>query len=343
MTSRAREAPKKVVRLDAIDVDGYKTTNIRAGLNEDGLDGPNHRGTYSKQDTLLHPEIEWVHRGRGRYLPASQDSRKPQRAHQAKIYNDAKYYAASEGEEEEEEEITRCVCGQQEYPGMRYGEAFNTSEALRLEDTFLLCDGCSVWQHCGCVGILEESHVPEKYYCDQCKPELHEQYTDPRGQKYSLYQPVYRKTNRENSVGEQLRNHETAHMESRKYECHLCGKAFTDISALMEHTMRENMMSEMRLSQKIAVQDEAQQPAISRHEVQQAAQRLQALAQRYKKHYKGLHNLPTQCRNQLLMLAQRFIMQRSSREQGARPTQSALQQSTNGREPIPGSHEEDET
>lgn len=34
-------------------------------------DGPNERGTYSKAYTTKHPEIRWVHRGQGRYLPAN--------------------------------------------------------------------------------------------------------------------------------------------------------------------------------------------------------------------------------------------------------------------------------
>jgi len=34
-------------------------------------DGPNHRGTYSKAYVEKHPEIRWMHRGQGRYLPAS--------------------------------------------------------------------------------------------------------------------------------------------------------------------------------------------------------------------------------------------------------------------------------
>lgn len=33
-------------------------------------EGPNARGTFSKEYTLRHPEISWVHRGQGRYLPA---------------------------------------------------------------------------------------------------------------------------------------------------------------------------------------------------------------------------------------------------------------------------------
>ena len=45
----------------------------------DDDDGPNHKGTYSKAYTINHPEIKWVHRGQGRYLPtetiSNQESR----------------------------------------------------------------------------------------------------------------------------------------------------------------------------------------------------------------------------------------------------------------------------
>ncbi|KAK4504259.1 hypothetical protein PRZ48_005175 [Zasmidium cellare] len=40
--------------------------------DEDSTYGPNHRGTYSKEYTRLHPDIKWIHRGQGRYLPASE-------------------------------------------------------------------------------------------------------------------------------------------------------------------------------------------------------------------------------------------------------------------------------
>lgn len=40
--------------------------------NDENAEGPNDRGTYSKEYTLKHPEIKWVHRGQGRYLPASE-------------------------------------------------------------------------------------------------------------------------------------------------------------------------------------------------------------------------------------------------------------------------------
>ncbi|KAK6439197.1 hypothetical protein LTR95_004599 [Oleoguttula sp. CCFEE 5521] len=37
----------------------------------DDENGPNHKGTYSKTFTLRHPEVKWIHRGQGRYLPTT--------------------------------------------------------------------------------------------------------------------------------------------------------------------------------------------------------------------------------------------------------------------------------
>lgn len=83
----------------------------------------------------------------------------------------------------DEEEVTRCICGQQDYPGPPLSEAFSAADA-QIEDAgglFISCDNCSVWQHGGCVGILEDTQVPDKYYCEECKPKLHELHTDSRG------------------------------------------------------------------------------------------------------------------------------------------------------------------
>lgn len=77
-------------------------------------------------------------------------------------------------QEEEEEEITRCVCGEQE-PADESG-------------LYIQCEECSVWQHGYCVGIVED--VPDKYWCEKCKPELHDLYTDKDGRSRSHYLPV---------------------------------------------------------------------------------------------------------------------------------------------------------
>ncbi|SMN18987.1 similar to Saccharomyces cerevisiae YPL181W CTI6 Protein that relieves transcriptional repression by binding to the Cyc8p-Tup1p corepressor and recruiting the SAGA complex to the repressed promoter [Maudiozyma saulgeensis] len=76
--------------------------------------------------------------------------------------------------DQEEEEITRCVCGEQE-PADESG-------------LYIQCEQCSVWQHGFCVGIVED--VPDEYWCEQCKPELHNLYTDEEGRKRSHYLPV---------------------------------------------------------------------------------------------------------------------------------------------------------
>lgn len=58
----------------------FAPTVIKSEINDDDADGPNRRGTYSKQYTLQHPEVEWVHRGQGRYLPAAHSSQRLQSA-----------------------------------------------------------------------------------------------------------------------------------------------------------------------------------------------------------------------------------------------------------------------
>ncbi|WLF81809.1 Histone deacetylase complex subunit [Lodderomyces elongisporus] len=100
-----------------------------------------------------------------------------------------------EEEEEEEEEITRCICGQDELSQDRINPAL--AHLLKKEfkididqGLFIQCDKCSVWQHGYCVGLYENDDVPDKYWCEQCKPELHiivdyDTYSDR-----TLYKPV---------------------------------------------------------------------------------------------------------------------------------------------------------
>ncbi|KAK4561264.1 Histone deacetylase complex subunit [Recurvomyces mirabilis] len=88
----------------------------------------------------------------------------------------------------DEEEITRCICGHQEYPGPPLSEVFSGLEAQGddVGGLFIQCDGCSVWQHGGCVGIVEESQCPDKYYCEECRPKLHDPHVDSRGQHATM-------------------------------------------------------------------------------------------------------------------------------------------------------------
>ncbi|KAJ2359335.1 Histone deacetylase complex subunit [Coemansia erecta] len=62
-----------------------------------------------------------------------------------------------EGEDEDEDDgVVRCVCGER-----------NDGELM------IQCEICQVWQHTLCMGIRDEAHIPDKYYCEKCHPEDH--------------------------------------------------------------------------------------------------------------------------------------------------------------------------
>src|ERR1700712_4071429 len=76
-----------------------------------------------------------------------------------------------------DEEVTRCICGQAEYPGPSLALRQQQPNADTLTDEtgnfFVQCDNCGVWQHGGCMGLLDESMLPDLYFCEQCRPEYH--------------------------------------------------------------------------------------------------------------------------------------------------------------------------
>ncbi|TLS22295.1 uncharacterized protein PpBr36_09879 [Pyricularia pennisetigena] len=97
--------------------------------------------------------------------------------------------ASSDNEVQEDDESVRCICGLEDYPGPpvikdehKHAAA---KEALDLEPFlaadvpdevagfFLQCDVCKVWQHGGCVGILNADSSPEEYFCEKCRKDLH--------------------------------------------------------------------------------------------------------------------------------------------------------------------------
>lgn len=99
-------------------------------------------------------------------------------------------------DEADEEEVTRCVCGQPEYPGLptsiadalkqiaKDSDNATTSSAALPEDIgglFIQCDVCKVWQHGGCVSILNTEMSPEEYFCEQCRKDLHKLTTASNG------------------------------------------------------------------------------------------------------------------------------------------------------------------
>lgn len=80
----------------------------------------------------------------------------------------------------EEDEVTRCVCGYQEYPGPP-SDAAKSLEGDDLSGLFIQCDICKVWQHGGCVGIMDEAASPDEYFCEECRKDLHKVTTSPKG------------------------------------------------------------------------------------------------------------------------------------------------------------------
>ncbi|KAJ5100464.1 Zinc finger PHD-type [Penicillium angulare] len=111
-------------------------------------------------------------------------------------------------DDDEEEEVTRCLCGQQDYPGLPLSrrEALGRSivkpepvhpptdsSDLMSDDIgsmFIQCDLCKVWQHGGCVGIMDEETSPDEYFCEECRKDLHRIRGEANGSRSSTYLPV---------------------------------------------------------------------------------------------------------------------------------------------------------
>lgn len=105
----------------------------------------------------------------------------------------------SNGVEEvgEDDEAVRCICGFDEYPGPPQLVDEDTKNGVKegieepivppadagedLAGFFLQCDMCKVWQHGGCVGIMNEDTSPDEYFCEQCRKDLHKIFTAANG------------------------------------------------------------------------------------------------------------------------------------------------------------------
>ncbi|QPG73676.1 hypothetical protein FOA43_000989 [Brettanomyces nanus] len=84
------------------------------------------------------------------------------------------------------EEVTRCVCGSDDL-------IIPDDSGSDFDDVdtgfFIQCELCSVWQHGYCVGIKTENTAPEKYWCEQCRPDMHYLFMDRYGIQRSQYNP----------------------------------------------------------------------------------------------------------------------------------------------------------
>ncbi|KAJ9269958.1 hypothetical protein DTO212C5_3928 [Paecilomyces variotii] len=140
-------------------------------------------------------------------------TRQRQRAREEDDNEEALKLSGEEDEDGEEEEVTRCLCGQQEYPGLppsrrealgRAGlnpgvkdesglnSSADTSDLLNddIGSMFIQCDACKVWQHGGCVGIMDEAMSPDEYFCEECRADLHRITNESNGNRSSQYLPV---------------------------------------------------------------------------------------------------------------------------------------------------------
>lgn len=128
--------------------------------------------------------------------PETRQTRQRKRAQDARngypVKIESRKREDDDSDEDEEEEVTRCVCQGKEYPGPPVPLADNWRSHHHVKDRpspsairsaeklpedagglFIQCDVCHVWQHGGCVGIMDEGMSPENYYCEECRPELH--------------------------------------------------------------------------------------------------------------------------------------------------------------------------
>lgn len=125
------------------------------------------------------------------------------------------YEAEAEDDLDEEQEVTRCICGQEEVntqgikPDLQ--KLLMDEYQIKIDQgLFIQCDKCSVWQHGYCVGLFINEDVPEKYWCEICKPDLHIFIYDSNDDNArSLYKPVNDKRKTlliENSISQEANN-----------------------------------------------------------------------------------------------------------------------------------------
>ena len=100
-------------------------------------------------------------------------------------------------EDMEDDGTVRCLCDYDDYPGppklgdddSKHGLRQGIEEPVitvaeiteELSGFFLQCDICKVWQHGGCVGIMNEEASPDEYFCEECRKDLHKIYTASNG------------------------------------------------------------------------------------------------------------------------------------------------------------------
>lgn len=90
--------------------------------------------------------------------------------------------AEPQDDDTEEQGITRCVCGMNGPSPLPPPSPAPSSLILSPEDDaeggefMVQCEICNVWQHGLCMGFESEAQLAAAadYYCEQCKPERHQ-------------------------------------------------------------------------------------------------------------------------------------------------------------------------
>lgn len=68
-------------------------------------------------------------------------------------------------DEDANAEITRCICGSQEYP-------FPDAD-VKDRGFIIYCERCNVWQYGHCVVLMSEKETSHVYFFEECRPDLH--------------------------------------------------------------------------------------------------------------------------------------------------------------------------
>ncbi|EPE08015.1 phd-finger domain-containing protein [Ophiostoma piceae UAMH 11346] len=114
---------------------------------------------------------------------------------------------------QEDDEAVRCICGNEDYPGPPAPEDLKQASrdgydiesifpAVVTDDLagfFVQCDICKVWQHGACVGLINDSTLPEEYYCEECRKDLHKIFSSTNGHRCSIYLALNRRRSRTES------------------------------------------------------------------------------------------------------------------------------------------------
>ncbi|RLV89236.1 putative histone deacetylase complex subunit cti6 [Spathaspora sp. JA1] len=147
---------------------------------------------------------------------------------------------------EEAEEITRCICGLDELATSTINKELQDllvkEYKIKIDHgLFIQCDKCGVWQHGYCVGLFDNNDVPEKYWCELCKPEVH---IFIENNKRTLYKPINDKRKKieqltkrkSNSGGSSSRN--SPPISKRKRHHHEEGEY--DYETALQQALRES-------------------------------------------------------------------------------------------------------